>query len=57
MARFGWTNENSGSQTHDVAGLRPNPFGLHDIYGNVWEWVRDWSGDYPQGSVADPRGS
>jgi formylglycine-generating enzyme required for sulfatase activity len=24
--------------------------------GNVWEWVWDWGGDYPEESVQDPQG-
>ena len=26
------------------------------MHGNVWEWVQDWRGDYPSGSVTDPAG-
>ncbi|MBM4311955.1 MAG: formylglycine-generating enzyme family protein, partial [Deltaproteobacteria bacterium] len=53
---MGWYDQNSGSTTHAVAQKQPNARGLYDMHGNVWEWVQDWYGDYPTGSVTDPTG-
>ena len=45
LGKYAWYNANSDNQTHQVASLEPNPFGLSDMHGNVWELVEDnWSG-------------
>jgi formylglycine-generating enzyme required for sulfatase activity len=54
-----WYFDNSGDVPHPVAQLPANAWGLHDMFGNAWEWVHDWySPDaYGDGSLrVDPTG-
>jgi formylglycine-generating enzyme required for sulfatase activity len=36
-----WYLDNSGRKTHRAGTKNANGLGLHDMSGNVWEWVRD----------------
>jgi formylglycine-generating enzyme required for sulfatase activity len=53
-----WYQNNSGNQTHEVAGKRPNSFGLFDVLGNASEWVNDWydKNYYQHSPSQDPSG-
>lgn len=37
LREFAWFEDNSQERTQPVGGRRPNPFGLHDMIGNVWD--------------------
>ncbi len=58
LGQYACYKGNSTRGPSAVGSKRPNPWGLYDIYGNVWEWCNDaYKDDYYRHSPGqDPRG-
>ena len=58
LGEYAWFDKNSGGHPRQVGQKQPNPWGLYDMCGNLWEWCNDfYKVDYYQESPPkDPRG-
>ena len=53
LGDYAWFKGNSDSNVLPVGEKKPNPFGLHDMHGNVWQWVQDCYVDSYEDAPAD----
>jgi eukaryotic-like serine/threonine-protein kinase len=58
LGDYAWFDKNSGGHPRPTGQKQPNPWGLYDICGNVWEWCNDFYkvDYYQQSSPQDPAG-
>jgi formylglycine-generating enzyme required for sulfatase activity len=56
LSEVGWYGNNSGAETHAVGLLAPNPLGLYDMSGNVYEYCNDYYAPYFREKKINPSG-
>ena len=56
LDQYAWCKENGEGKTHLVGEKKPNPFGLFDMHGNVFEYCSDYTFAYTADPATDPTG-
>lgn len=58
LDKYGWHHGNAAGNDPPVGALAPNPWGLYDMHGYLWEICSDpWREDYAVGTKADSDGA
>ena len=55
LGEYAWYERNSAGKAHRVGQKKPNPWGLYDMHGNVWEWCVEGRAEYPISPQVAPR--
>jgi formylglycine-generating enzyme required for sulfatase activity len=58
LGAYAWFDKNAGGHPQPVGQKQPNPWGLYDMCGNLWQWCQDfYQVDYYEESPEEnPRG-